>query len=260
MTQQWNAQDYARHAQAQQQWASELIDKIDFHQEMHILDIGCGNGKITHKLAEKVPNGSVLGIDADQSMIALATKTWHASNLHFSQMPAENVSVPYAFDFVFSNATLHWIKDHNAVLRGVAEILKPGGKFLFQMGGKGNVKTVMKAVHVVIGRKYGKAFEGFQFPYNFASPADFVESAKGTGIQITRAELIPKTMRKTKDEFCGWFRTTWFPVISVLPNEWHSNFINEVADTLFATSTVKKGVAQIPMIRLEVEGIKTGNF
>lgn len=117
----WNAKDYERNSLAQQKWARELIEKLDLTGSEDVLDLGCGDGNVTAEIAELLSNGSVVGVDNSESMIDLATKN-HLSNLYqnlsFKVMDASSISFDRRFDVVFSNAALHWIKNHKPVVEG----------------------------------------------------------------------------------------------------------------------------------------------
>ena len=136
-TAKWNAADYAANSVVQQTWARELIAKLNLRGDEHILDVGCGDGKVTAEIARAVPRGSVSGIDASAEMIGFARKTFppsEISNLKFQVMRcAENPVSRRKFDLVFSNAALHWVDDHEAILRGAAvgfEARRTAGRFL----------------------------------------------------------------------------------------------------------------------------------
>jgi trans-aconitate methyltransferase len=125
--QNWDAEDYSNHSSAQTQWARELIPKLALQGIESLLDIGCGDGKITALLAQMLRAGRVLGIDASPSMIRLASERFPSTqypNLSFLQMDATCIRLPQQFDVVFSSATLHWVQNHCAVLQGVRLCLK----------------------------------------------------------------------------------------------------------------------------------------
>ena len=152
MRQKWNAEDYAKNSSAQQKWAQELISKLALLGYESVLDIGCGDGKISAQLALALKEGNVVGIDLSEDMIRLATEKFSSSeyqNLSFLRMDAMDIRLPMRFDVVFSNATLHWVKDHVAVLRGIRTCLKTGGKVLLQMGGRENADDVFGAIQMV---------------------------------------------------------------------------------------------------------------
>src|SRR5674476_141745 len=110
----WDAKDYARNSQNQYQWAKELIPKLKLKGNETLLDIGCGDGKITAELAKCLPNGRAVGIDSSAQMIKLTQNTFSSRdypNLSFQVMDARKLIFQSEFDMIFSNAALHWIAD-----------------------------------------------------------------------------------------------------------------------------------------------------
>lgn len=129
----WNAGDYASNASAQYSWASELITKLALQGDERLLDIGCGDGRITAELSARVPHGRVVGIDASQEMIEAARQCYPRQahpNLAFRHMDAREIVLDESFDIIFSNAALHWVADHLAVLQGLRRVMRPGGRLL----------------------------------------------------------------------------------------------------------------------------------
>ncbi|MGY6274753.1 class I SAM-dependent methyltransferase [Methylomonas sp. MgM2] len=148
-TYRWNARDYARNSQAQQQWAKELMAGLQLTGRETVLDLGCGNGKVTAEIATIVDCGTVVGIDNSDAMIALAKRRYPEKqhpNLTFQVMDAGKLSFAECFDVVFSNAVLHWVKQHHPVLDGLYRSLKSGGKILLLMGGKGDATGMLAAI------------------------------------------------------------------------------------------------------------------
>jgi trans-aconitate methyltransferase len=224
-----------------------------------VLDIGCGEGRATALIAERLPKGSVLGVDKSASMIALAKERFppvsHPS-LRFRQMDATRLGLPRAFDVAFSSAALHWVDDHEAMLRGVRRCLRPGARLLFQMGGRGNAAEAVAVVDAVVAlTRWRGSFDGFASPYHFYSPDDYEAWLPRAGFCVARAELLPKDMRHADDEaFRGWLRTTWFPYTDRLPAEFRDAFLAEVAAAYTAACPRDdQGVIHVRMVRLEVE-------
>ncbi len=152
----WNAEDYAQHSRPQQKWARELIGKLRLRGPESVLDIGCGDGKVTAEIAYLVPDGRVVGIDNSPAMIALAAERYprhRHPNLLFRRMDAAALTFSGQFDVVFSNAALHWIRDHRPVLAGILQALKPGGRIVLQMGGRGNAAQMLAISERTLYRK-----------------------------------------------------------------------------------------------------------
>jgi len=259
--QKWNATDYAKNSSAQLQWAQKLMEKLALSGNESILDIGCGDGKISAQLAQVLRHGQVLGIDLSEEMIQLASQQYpHAANpnLSFLQMDASKIHVPKRFDITFSNATLHWVKDQRSVLRGAHGALKSGGKLLFQTGGRGNAVDVFNAIDGVIqDSKWRQYFENFTSSYYFYGPEEYEVWLLESGFRLQRAELVAKDMQHRGAEgFAGWLRTTWFPYTDCLPDELHDTFLTEVIKAYTSAFPIDaNGNSHVKMLRLEVEAL-----
>ena len=258
----WNSADYAQHASAQHQWAEELILKLHLQETESILDIGCGDGKMTLSLAEKVPKGNVVGVDSSENMIELAQERLVDSthqNVSFFLMDATALRFENQFNVVFSNAALHWTKNHKAMLNGVKRSLKEHGRILLQMGGKGNAQDIIDVVHMLIEtEKWRQYFNGFSFPYAFYGPEEYEQWLKQVGLKQKRLELIPKDMtQEGREGLAGWIRTTWLPYTQRVPEQLQETFISEIVDSYIQTFPLdEQGKVHVKMVRLEVEATK----
>jgi len=259
----WDAEQYARNSSVQLQWALELMGKLALRGDERILDIGCGDGKVTAELARCVPHGEVVGVDSSQDMVRKAQTAFPRSSnsgLSFLHIDARDLSFRDAFNVVFSNAVLHWIKDHRPMLRGVARSLKPGGKLLFQMGGKGNGEEIFSvAASVTQADLWQPYFGGFEFPWGFYGPQEYEQWLTEEGLTPRRIELIPRDMKQDgRDGLIGWARTTWMPYTERLPAHLREQFLAQAADQYLAVHPLTtQGEAIVRMVRLEVEADKT---
>jgi len=257
----WNPDDYLKHSCAQYEWAQELISKLYLSGEESVLDIGCGDGKVTALISAYLKNGSITGIDSSADMIALAQKTFPPSkhpNLSFVLLDATKLHFKHQFDVAFSTAALHWVKDQISVLNGVKKSLKKSGKILFQMGGKGNAQDIIAAVDEVIkNEKWRSYFNDFSFPYAFCSPDEYKQWLNDVGFSIKRLELIPKDMtQKGKKGLAGWIRTTWRPYTRRIPENEQNTFIDDVINLYGKIFPMDdNGLFHVKMMRLEVEAI-----
>ncbi len=193
---QWNASDYAKNSSVQQAWARELIARLGLNGNETLLDIGCGDGKVTAEIAQILPEGTVVGVDSSKEMIQLAKQNFPRTthpNLSFAQQDAQHLNFKGQFDIVFSNAALHWILDHRPVLAGIYQALKPKGRVLVQMGGKGNARQLIDFVEQVLQEsEWQKYFADFLFPYGFYSPEEYAPWIKECGLELLQIALIPK--------------------------------------------------------------------
>ena len=258
----WNADDYERNSKGQQKWARELIEKLELKGRENILDLGCGDGKVTAEIANRVKHGSVIGVDNSEAMIKLANKKYSPGtykNLSFVVMDASNLSFKKSFDVVFSNAALHWVKDHRPVIKGLFNCLKPGGRILLQMGGKGNASGIFSVLEEIINSyEWKQYFENFEFPYSFLGTEEYKKLLNNAGFTIKRIELIPKDMMHFgKSELEGWIRTTWLPYLKQIPKEKQEKFIDTLSTKYIQKEPVdSKGIVHVAMVRLEVEAQK----
>ena len=256
---QWDAADYAQASAAQQLWARELIAKLRLQGHEQVLDIGCGDGKVTAEIAAAVPRGGVVGVDSSPAMIALAQASYPTAarpNLAFQLAEAAALPFVEAFEVVFSNATLHWVQDHRPVLAGIRRSLRPGGLALLQMGGRGNAQGILAAVDQVCAEPAWRPyFADMPFPYAFYGPEVYHDWLAEAGLTARRVELIPKDMRHPdRAGLEGWVRTTWLPYTQRVPAGQRPVFVAAVVDAyLTHYPPDAEGAVHVHMTRLEVE-------
>ena len=259
---QWNAEEYQASSANQKEWAIELLSKLDLKESDRVLDIGCGDGEITALIAQKVPRGCAVGIDSSSDMVELARNRFPPEeypNLSFLLRDATAIDFPEGFDAVFSNACLHWVKDHVAVLEGIRRALKPCGRMLLQMGGRGNAAPILQTLDRIIKEDtWSRFFQDLSFPYAFYGPEEYRQWLEDLGFRIVRVELLPKDMiHEGKKELAAWIRTTWLPYTQRVPELLRDEFVLEVVDR-YSREYPPDGYGSIhvSMVRLEVEAEK----
>lgn len=259
----WNAEDYHKNSSEQQKWGLELLDKVALSGNERVLDVGCGDGKITAEIARRVPHGSVLGIDKSEDMIRFALERYgfeEFSNLKFLLLDAHYLDFKQEFDVVFSNAALHWVSNHLSVLQRITQSLKHGGKVIAQMGAKGNASGILKVLDTMISsEKWVDYFKNFSVPYTFYGDQEYRVLLESAGLTVKRLELIPKYMVHNGQEgLAAWIRTTWLPYTRQVPAELHSEFIHEIVATYIEIQGLDESSAiPVEMVRLEFEAEKT---
>lgn len=188
----WNAQQYTTHASFVPELGAPVLEWLAPQSGEHILDLGCGDGALTLRLQDA--GAQVLGVDASANMIAAAqarglnARVMDGTALDFSRDDA--VKAAGGFDAVFSNAALHWMLDPNAVIAGVVRALKPGGRFVGEMGGLGNVATLLAAMQDSFAQH--PDFGPFENPWFFPSEADYAARLSAQGLRVQRMALIPR--------------------------------------------------------------------
>jgi trans-aconitate methyltransferase len=258
----WNAADYAANSVVQQAWARELIAKLNLRGDEHILDVGCGDGKVTAEIAKAVPRGTATGVDASAEMIAFAKKTFPKDkipNLEFHVMDAREIHFMRQFDFIFSNAALHWVDDHQKFLQGAASVLKSGGRLVVSCGGKGNAHDVFVAMRPEIRLKHWREFfRPMPEPYFFYAPEDYKKWLPKAGFKTVKVQLAEKDATYPgADGFATWLRTTWIPYAQRVPENLREEFIAAVTERYVAKhppDTEKR--VHVKMVRLEIDAIK----
>ena len=281
----WNAADYAANSAVQQTWARELIAKLNLRGGEHILDVGCGDGKVTAEIARHLPRGKAVGIDASPQMIAFAKSTFPAKeflNLHFRVMDARKIKFAGRFDCFFSNAALHWVDDHEQFLRGAASVLKPGGRLVVSCGGRGNAQDVFVALRPEMRlKRWRDFFRTMPTPYFFYSPEDYEKWLPKSGFKINSIRLAPKDATYAgADGFAAWLRTTWIPYVQRVPEKVgrasSRSLSGRMPDPLinlreeFIAAVTRRYVAKHPpdadgsvrvrMVRLEIDAVKIASF
>ncbi len=165
MTFEFDGEKYKKASTHQRQWGEKLIAELHLTGGERILDLGCGDGTVTAQIADLVPNGSVLGIDTSEGMIASAHQHTRA-NLAFKLLDINKIDFHEEFDVVFSNATLHWVKDHRLLLGNVNTALATGGIARFNFAVDGNCSHLYKVLGDVMARdKFTGYFHLFDWPW-----------------------------------------------------------------------------------------------
>jgi len=258
----WHPEDYAKNSSAQLGWAQEIISRLALGGSEAVLDVGCGDGKITAAIASSLPNGYVVGVDSSAEFIAYASLHYPSArfpSLHFQQMDARNLRCDRQFDVVFSNAALHWVDDHRAFLQGASRHLRNRGRLVVSCGGAGNASEVIATLEdLLASAKWRPYFDGFSFPYYFHAPSAYKPWLAEAGFVTTRCELIDKDMSHDSSAgLAGWIRTTWMPYTQRLPDPIREDFIAElVSRYLHDHPPDSSGHTHVRMVRLEVEATK----
>jgi trans-aconitate methyltransferase len=240
----------------------ELMDRIPWSGREAVLDVGCGDGSLTALIASRVPQGHVLGIDSSEEMIAHASASHpqdHFPNLRFRRMDARNIDLPARHEVVFSNATLHWVPDHRAFLRGAATVLRPGGRLVVSCGGHGNAEEVFIALRAEMrSAPWRRYFRNLERPYFFHGVEDYERWLPEAGFTPRGIRLAPKEAEhESEAAFVGWFRTTWMPYTHRVPPAERDSFIDAVvARYLGSRPADSNRRVHVRMVRLEIDAVR----
>lgn len=258
----WNPEDYAKNSDAQLKWAQELRQNIDLSKYQSILDVGCGDGKITADFAATLPSSKVMGIDSSAAMVAYAAKKYPKSkypNLDFSCVDARKLNFEREFDLIFSNAVLHWVDRQQAFLHGANLALRDGGRLIISCGGKGNAAEILETfAELTTERPWNAYFDDFYNPYFFSRLQDYQMWLEKYNFAVKRLELVPKDMtHQGREGLASWIRTTWMPFTKSVPENKREDFITQFVDLYLAKHLLdSQGSAHVSMVRLEVDASK----
>ncbi|HLH00463.1 MAG TPA: methyltransferase domain-containing protein [Bryobacteraceae bacterium] len=183
MTAAWDPQRYQKKHSFVWQYGESLLELLQPRAGERILDIGCGTGQLTAEIARS--GATVIGLDNSPEMLAEARKNFPEVTFE----PADAVSFQFAepFDAIFSNAALHWVKDHAAVAACAARALRQGGRFVCEFGGKGCIASVIEALGAVLGPRAGQ-----QCPWTFPSVGEFAPLLEKNGLEVNQAFLFDR--------------------------------------------------------------------
>jgi trans-aconitate 2-methyltransferase len=172
----WDAVVYHQVSAPQFEWGLRVVERLAPSAGEIILDLGCGTGRLTAEILERMGRGRVVGLDSSGAMLSTARDAQRASDRQrrVAFVRGDGSALPFAdaFDAVFSAATLHWIADHDALFRSVFRALKPGGRFVAQCGGGPNLRRVLDDAHTLMrSQHYERYFAEWSDPWMFSDAA-----------------------------------------------------------------------------------------
>jgi trans-aconitate 2-methyltransferase len=188
----WDAASYHRISDPHLEWALEQFERLPLAGDEVLLDAGCGSGRVTAVLAERVPRGRVYAVDVAPSMAAHAREALGERATVLCQDLVE-LSLPEPVDAIFSNATFHWIPDHDALFAALHRVLKPGGRLVAQCGGKGNIDRFRRLADAVAGEQpFAPFFAGWRGPWTYASATETTARLERAGFDDVECWFEPK--------------------------------------------------------------------
>jgi trans-aconitate 2-methyltransferase len=223
----WDAETYDAISDPQFSWGMEVLERLELRGHESAIDAGCGSGRVTEELLKRLPDGSMLAVDASEAMVGKARERLgdHAGYLVADLVELE---VDERVDLVFSTATFHWVLDHAALFSHLFAALKPGGRLVAQCGGRGNVAEHAKAIAAVATRpEYGERFGGMALMWNFAGPEETEERLRAVGFAEARCWLEPKPVTPP-DPLRFTMTVTLGPHLARLPEEKRRPFAEAV--------------------------------
>jgi len=231
LTRDWDAATYDRVSAPQVEWAAAVIDRLELRGDETVLDAGCGSGRVTEMVIERVPNGKVIAVDAAPAMVAKAREKIGDRAEVLLQDLAE-LRLNEQVDAVFSNAVFHWIRDHDRLFKRLFDALKPGGRIEAQCGGAGNIGNFHDAVSRLADRPpFSEYFEDWTGPWNFAD--DRTTTALLEEIGFTDVDCSLEDWPVTPPEPHNYLRTVCLGHhLEQLPDELRETLVGRVVDTM----------------------------
>lgn len=188
----WDAGTYHRVSDPQVAWAAEVVERLALTGDETVLDAGCGSGRVTRLLLERLPRGRVIAVDASERMLARAREelAGAVADVRRADLAQLRLAAGEQVDAAFSNATLHWVADHEALFAGLAAALRPGGRLSAQCGGRGNVAAVQAAaLAAAADAGLAERFAGWAGAWNFAGPQETERRLRDAGFDDVRCWL-----------------------------------------------------------------------
>ncbi len=233
MTKEWDAGAYHRLSNPQVGWGEGVLARIDLRGDETVLDAGCGTGRLTEKLLERLPSGHVVALDASSQMIAAARQNLarFGDRVEFLERDLLDVGLDSAVDLVFSTATLHWVLDHPRLFAGFHRALKPGGRLVAQCGGGPNLRGLMERAHIVMSKPpFDGFFQGYADPWEFADATTTAARLQAAGfVDVTTNLVAAPTLYEDERIYSDFIEKAILRLqVERLPDALRPKFIEEV--------------------------------
>ena len=239
----WDASAYDRVSDIQEDWSRAAIERLDLQGDETVLDAGCGSGRVTRLLLDRLPSGRVIGVDASPSMIESAREAL-PDRTEFIVSDLLDLELTDEVDVVFSNATFHWILDHRHLFERLHAALRPGGQLEAQCGGIGNLDEFH------CGDCDADFDSGISSTWNFASPGDTELRLRSAGFDRERCWLEERIEKPREPR--DFLRCVCLgPHLERLPKNLHGQYLDAVLEYLPRPLT-------LDYVRLNISARKPG--
>jgi trans-aconitate 2-methyltransferase len=225
----WDAETYDEVSDPQFEWGSEVLGRLELNGDESAIDAGCGSGKVTEKLLERIPDGELLAVDGSEAMIEKAKERLGDGATYLVADLAE-LEVEQPADLIFSTATFHWIADHDRLFERLHAALEPGGRLVAQCGGEGNVAEHARVIATVAARpEFASHFTQMAGMWNFAAPDETEQRLSAAGFSDVRCWLEPKPVTPEHPlEFTS--TVTLGPLLAQLPGDLRRPFAEAILE------------------------------
>lgn len=228
----WDGKTYHRVSAPHVEWAQALLDRLDLQGHETVLDAGCGSGRVTALLLERLPEGRVLAVDAAEGMIEEARANLDDSRVTVLRQDLTELALDEQVDAVFSSAVFHWIHDHETLFARLAGALRPGGRLVVQCGGFGNIDHMRDVARELARTEpYAAHLDPLLEPWNYATPEQTRQRMEAAGFTAVEAWLQPWEVEPP--EPLTFLETVCLqPYLELMPHELHDPFVAGVAGRL----------------------------
>jgi trans-aconitate 2-methyltransferase len=254
----WKGDEYAKNSNSQQASADDFLQGMSLQGIRAILDVGCGDGKITAAMAQAIPEGTVVGVDISPSMVEVAQKRFsRVENLQFQIQDAARLTFVEQFDLITSFTVMQWVLKQAEALAGFKRALKPGGKLWIQVP-TGLPQAMEQALEKTIASDaWKKDFVQFQAPWRFYQAEEYKKLVEDAQFQITSLTVSTKHEKFPSRVAFHSFLRQWFPYLRPLAEEKKDQFLQDLLDRyLQILPPDQEGRVSFIVDRLEVEALK----
>ena len=224
----WDATSYDRVSTPQVEMARAVLERLPLRGDETVLDAGCGSGRVTALLLDRLPEGHVVAVDSAPSMVEHAREALPPDRATVLCQSLTELTLEEPVDAAFSNAVFHWIADHERLFQRLSAALKPGARLVAQCGGKGNIDAFRRLADQVAAQEpYAQHMSDFKAPWNYASPEDTEALLGAAGFDAVRCWLQPWPV--TPDDPLEFARTVCLGNhLEALPEHLRERYAEEV--------------------------------
>jgi len=247
MSRDWDAATYDRVSTPQVEWAERVLARLPLRGDETVLDAGCGSGRVTQMLLDRLPRGHVVAVDSTASMVEHAKAALDPERATVFQADLTELELDKPVDAVFSNAVFHWILDHDRLFEQLHAALRPGGRLVAQCGGQGNVARLHGVANQLATEEpYAEHLSDWERPWHFAGAEETAERLDRAGFTDIRTSLEPYPI--TPEDPAAFLRTVCLgPHLGRLPEELHERYIDAVCE---------RAGAELDYVRLNIDAEK----
>ena len=257
LVREWDAAEYEKLSAPMTGWGAWIVGRLDLRGDEAAIDAGCGTGRVTEVLLERLPRGSVLAVDSSAAMIEATRRRFAGEpRVRVERQDLSSLEVREPVDLILSTATFHWINDHDRLFGRLALALKPHGRLAAQCGGEGNISRATRAVGEAMREEpFRPYFEGWQDDKYYADPPSTKARLAAAGFEDVKAwlheEVVPFDTAEELSRYLGAIVLGGH--VARLPEELRGPFTTGVAEKMVAVD----GKPVLDYVRLNIQARKS---